>query len=144
MGAARAVGGAENSNSGIKMERLNGIRKGRKHSRKFNGTLHSWGFYQLQNFIEYKARLRGIPLVYVEPRNTSKECSRCGSVGTRDGKKFVCPNGHVEHADVNAGFNIALRPSIVQSAIEREYGRGELIAPKTQLQESGDVRTPRL
>jgi len=138
------VGGAENSNSGIKMERLNGIRKGRKHSRKFNGTLHSWGFYQLQNFIEYKARLRGIPLVYVEPRNTSKECSRCGSVGTRDGKKFVCPNGHVEHADVNAGFNIALRPSIVQSAIEREYGRGELIAPKTQLQESGDVRTPRL
>ncbi|MGP8056791.1 MAG: zinc ribbon domain-containing protein, partial [Nitrososphaerales archaeon] len=22
--------------------------------------------------------LRGIPIVYVEPRNTSKECSRCG------------------------------------------------------------------
>lgn len=126
--AKKIVDIAEKSNSGIKMERLHGIRRSRKHWRKFNGTLHSWGFYQLQNFIEYKAGMRGIPLVYVEPRNTSKECSRCGSVGTRDGKKFVCPNGHVEHADANAGFNIALRSSIVQSAVEREYGRGELIA----------------
>ncbi len=111
---------AEKANAGIKLERLNGIRKNRKHGRRFNGTLHSWSFYQLQQFLEYKARLRGIPIVYVEPKNTSKECSRCGSIGTRTGKKFVCSQGHVEHADVNAGFNIALRPSIVQSTAERD------------------------
>jgi putative transposase len=128
--AKKIVDIAEKSNSGIKMERLNGIRKSRKHWRKFNGTLHSWGFYQLQNFIEYKAALRGIPLVYVEPRNTSKECSRCGSVGTRTGKKFVCPNGHVEHADVNAGFNIALRPSVFDSLEKENPMKGSTDSPK--------------
>lgn len=121
---------AEKSNSGIKLEKLEGIRRNRKHGRKFNSALHSWSFYQLQTFIEYKAKLRGIPLVYVEPRNTSKECSRCGSVGTRDGKKFVCPNGHVEHADVNAGFNIALRPSVLDSPEKENQMKGSTDAPR--------------
>lgn len=126
----KIVDTAEKVNAGIKLERLNGIRSNRKHGRRFNGTLHSWSFYQLQQFLEYKAKMRGIPIVYVEPRNTSKECSWCGSIGTRTGKKFVCPQGHVEHADVNAGFNIALRPSIVQSIAERDVMEGSTDAPR--------------
>ncbi len=121
---------AEQNNSGIKLEKLGGIRKSRKHVRRFTGALHSWGFYQLQRFIEYKARLRAIPIAYVEPRNTSKECSRCGSIGTRMGKKFVCKQGHVDHADSNAGFNIALRPSIGQSVADRDGTEGSTDAPK--------------
>ncbi len=81
---------AELADSGIKLERLGGIRRNKRHDRSFNGTLHSWSFYQLQSFLQYKARLRGIPIVFVEPRNTSKECSRCGNEGTRAGKDFVC------------------------------------------------------
>jgi len=38
---------------------------------------------------------------------------------------------------------LAWRPRIVQSAVEREHGRGELIAPKMQLLESRDTRTAR-
>jgi putative transposase len=122
---------AERSNSGIKLEKLTGIRESKKCGRCFNGTLHSWSFYQLQNFLEYKAELRGIPVVFVESRNTSKECSRCGSEGTRIGKKFVCPQGHVDHADANAGFNIALRPpSISQSNIDRDVLEGSTDTPK--------------
>ena len=122
---------AEQSNSGIKLEKLTGIRESKKHGRRFNGTLHSWSFYQLQSFLKYKARLRGIPVVFVEPRNTSKECSRCGSEGTRMGKKFVCPQGHVDHADANAGFNIALRPpSISRSNIDRDVLEGSTDTPK--------------
>ncbi|MCJ7455289.1 transposase [Candidatus Bathyarchaeota archaeon] len=121
---------AEQSNSGIKLERLGGIRKSRKRGRRFNGTLHSWSFYQLQSFLEYKAKLRGIPVVFVEPRNTSKECSRCGSEGTRQGKRFVCPQGHVDHADANAGFNIAMRPSIGQSNTDRDVLEGSTDTPK--------------
>lgn len=121
---------AEQTNSGIKMERLKGIRKSRRRGRKFNGTLHSWPFFQLQNFLEYKARLRGIPLVFVEPRNTSKECSRCRSEGTRDEKNFTCQCGHVDHADANAGFNIAMRPSIGQSIADRDVMEGNTDIPR--------------
>ena len=121
---------AEYTNSGIKLEKLAGIRKSRKRGRRFNRTLHSWSFHQLQNFLEYKAKLRGIPIVFVEPRNTSKECSRCGSEGTRLGKKFVCPQGHVDHADANAGFNIALRPSIGRFNTDRDVLKGNTDIPK--------------
>lgn len=130
--AKKIVDIAEKTGSGIKLERLGGIRKNRRHGRRFNGTLHSWSFYQMENFIAYKARMRGIPLVYVEPKNTSKECSRCGSVGTRTGKKFVCPCGHVDHADANAGFNIALRPpmGVVQSIADRDVMEGSTDTPR--------------
>lgn len=121
---------AERTNSGIKLEKLEGIRKSRKHGKRFNGTLHSWSFYQLQKFLEYKAKLRGIPIAFVEPRNTSKECSRCGSEGTRQGKRFVCPQGHVDHADANAGFNIAMRPSVGQSSTDRDVLEGNTDIPK--------------
>ena len=66
---------AKESNAGIKLEQLYGIRNNKKHSESFNYSLHSWSFKQLQSFIEYKAKLYGIPIAYVEPENTSKECS---------------------------------------------------------------------
>jgi putative transposase len=125
---------AMDNNAGIKLEKLEGIRKSRNHSRKFNYSLHSWSFYQLQNLIEYKAMLCGIPLTYVEPRNTSKECSRCGNVGIRDQKKFVCHDcGHVDHADANASFNIALRQpigNIGQLNADRDAFKGSTDTPR--------------
>jgi len=124
------VGIAERTNSGIKLERLGGIRRSRRYGKSFNKTLHSWSFYQLQGFLQYKAKLRGIPIVFVEPRNTSKECSRCGSEGTRIGKGFACQCGHVDHADANAGFNIALRPSIGQFIADRDAMKGNTDIPR--------------
>jgi putative transposase len=66
--------------------------------------LNSWSFYQLQKFVEYKAKLQGVPVEYIDPRYTSKTCCKCGHVG--DNKRFECPSGHVDHADVNASFGI--------------------------------------
>jgi len=121
---------AKSQKAGIVLEDLKGIRK-TKTSRKFKYALNSWSFYQLKTFIEYKAKLHGIPVVKVDPRYTSQQCSKCGLLGERKGKIFKCSCGHVENADVNASFVISLRhQSILQSPIDRDIGEGHLACPK--------------
>lgn len=108
---------AKNSQAAIVLENLKGIRKntekkskggGKIYNKKARHTVSSWSFYQLQQFIEYKAKKHGVPVIYVDPHCTSVACAKCGHIGSRAGKHFECPHcGHVEHADVNAAFNIA-------------------------------------
>jgi len=63
---------------GIVLEDLKGI-KGQNKGRKLNRRLHnSWNPRQLQFYITYKALLAGLPVFYVNPARTSKECPRCG------------------------------------------------------------------
>ena len=136
---------AAQENTGIKLEKLDGIRNNRKHTKSFNYGLNSWSFYQLQEFIEYQAKLNGIPITYVEPRNTSKECSRCGGIGIREDKSFKCPTcGRVDHADVNASFNIALRPPLVEGTgqlhADRDACKGSTDTPRGAT--SGTMETP--
>ncbi|MCL5680661.1 MAG: transposase [Candidatus Thermoplasmatota archaeon] len=70
-----------------------------------------------------------------KPKNTSQECSRCRNIGIRDSKKFVCHScGHVDRADANASFNIALRQpinsNIGQLNIDRDVFKGSLDTPR--------------
>jgi len=71
---------AEGTRRGIKLEELGGIRGRMTVGRKQRAVLHSWAFFQLRMFIAYKAALAGVPVVYVDPRNTSRECAECGHV----------------------------------------------------------------
>ena len=122
---------AKSKEAGIVLEDLKGIRKTAKSSRKFRYALNSWSFYQLKTFIEYKAKLHGIPVVKVDPRYTSQQCSKCGLLGERKRKIFKCSCGHVENADVNSSFVISLRhQGILQSPIDRDFGEGHLACPK--------------
>jgi len=143
----RIVQIAAANNCGIKMEDLEGIRGNRKHARQFHYSLNSWSFHQLQTMVEYKARLQGIPVVYVEPAYTSRKCSRCGHVGNRNGKTFKCSGcGHVEHVDVNASFNIgmALGPrGVARLHADRDACKGSTDTPQGATpMNDGDPRTP--
>jgi putative transposase len=101
---------ADAENVGIALEDLQQIRQRVKSHKSFRYSLHSWSYFQLEQMIKYKAKLRGIPVFFVEPAYTSQTCSRCGHLGKRQGKLFECLEcGHVDHADSNASFNIALR-----------------------------------
>ena len=128
--SAKLIKEAKKSNSGIVLEDLKGIRKTRKQAKSFKRTLNSWSFYQLKTFIEYKAKLHGVPIFKIDPRYTSQQCSRCGLLGQRNKKQFKCSCGHVENADVNASFVISLRhQDILQIPADRDVGMGVLATP---------------
>lgn len=119
---------------GIRLELLTGIRKqSKKYHKKLNHTLNSWSFYQLQQFLEYKAKLKGVVLEYIDPHYTSQTCSRCESLGERVKKTFQCTACHaVDHADVNAAFNIGKG----QSVVERDAAEGSTDTPKAAIDAS--------
>jgi putative transposase len=69
-----------------------------------------WAHAQLLGFIQYKAALRGVAVVFCNPAFTSQDCSRCGQRNKPDGKKYVCEHcGSKSHRDTNAAWNIAKR-----------------------------------
>ena len=74
------VSRAKGTGRGVAIEDLGGIRE-RVSVRKRQRARHSnWAFAQLRSFVEYKAKLAGVPVVLVDPRNTSRTCLACGSV----------------------------------------------------------------
>lgn len=69
-----------------------------------------WAFYQLGQFIRYKAALRGVEIIEVCAAYSSQECSRCHAITKPSGKKFVCSHCfHQDHRDANAAFTLAQR-----------------------------------
>ena len=102
----------------IKMEDLSGITT--------NATdyfFKSWGYYQLQNNIKYKAEMAGIKILWVNPKDTSRECPTCKIVDANnrskeDVKVFTCKNEYCEDymkfkdADLVGAINISRREGI--------------------------------
>jgi len=104
---------AQRTGRAIALEDLTGIRGRVRVRRGQRDYLHSWSFYQLRQYIEYKARLAGVPVVYIDPRNTSRTCPACGCVDKRNRPNqatFLCIQcGHAAPADCNAAWNIRVR-----------------------------------
>lgn len=103
------VDDAIKADSMIALEDLKGIRArmNKKLRRKHRGLQNSWAFYQLRQYISYKAEFAGVPLKLVNPAYTSQTCSICGVRGKRTALRFACTSCGISHADINAAKNIS-------------------------------------
>jgi len=89
------------------MENLKGIRQHINYGRKLNRRLHTWNFRTLQFYIQYKARLNGLPVIYVKPRGTSSLCPICGGRLAPNGhRQLKCRCGYENDRDITASINI--------------------------------------
>jgi len=102
---------AERHDAIIAIGDLKSIRN-KKKGRKANRKVNSMPSHKLKEYIRYKALERGILVVEVPEFNTSKQCSRCGSMRTERPSQgvFICSDcGYQVNADVNGAKNILKR-----------------------------------
>ncbi|MBQ2397371.1 MAG: transposase [Bacteroidales bacterium] len=103
----------------INLEDLSGIAKEDKD--KF--VLRNWSYFELQQFITYKAEKYGIIVRKIKPEYTSQKCSCCGHLEENqriNQSEFICKNpncknfGKIVNADYNGARNIAMSTNFVE------------------------------
>ena len=89
-----------------------------------NFLLTNWSYYQLQQYIKYKAEKYGIIVRFINPYHTSQNCSCCGhwEEGQRvKQSEFICKNPECKNfgikinADFNAARNIAMSTDFIKN-----------------------------
>ncbi|WP_459796722.1 RNA-guided endonuclease TnpB family protein, partial [Alkalibacterium sp. m-11] len=102
----------DNHISVIRLEKLANIRQTARTSRKNEKNLHTWSFYRLATFIEYKATLEGIQVEYVNPAHTSQTCPKCTERNKAKDRKYRCSCGFKKHRDIVGAMNIRYAPVV--------------------------------
>jgi len=102
------VNTAKQLDAGILMEDLKGIKQRIKYGKSMNRRLHQfWNPRRLQFYIDYKARLAGLPVHYLNPRGTSQRCPLCGGKLALNGYRWVrCRCGYASDRDTTACLNL--------------------------------------
>lgn len=125
-------------NPTIAVEDLGGIRNGRRLRKAQRTDLNRWAFYELEQFVRYKAKTFGMDVIGIDPKYTSQGCSRCGHTekANRYKHRFLCKAcGYELHADLNASRNVRLRGILARQALG---GDGALsIAPEARPHDPG-------
>ena len=108
IGKAREVGATV-----IIMEDLKRLNEKNMGSKELNGRIHRWSYRRFQQILEYQARLHGLHVKYVDPKNTSRTCPICGSElkESSNGRRLMrCQKcGLEEDRDVVAVRNLTRR-----------------------------------
>jgi putative transposase len=120
------------------LEDLSGIRNQRRN-KKVNKWISSWSFYQLEQFLTYKAEAKGKKVAYVDARYTSQKCSRCKQRHStnRHKSRFHCKTcGFKSHADMNAATNIK-DDYILSTAPSESVEQGSVNNPYVSTRNSG-------
>jgi putative transposase len=111
----------------LALEDLSGIRERTTVRRVNRYERHSWAFFQLRQYITYKAAWAGAPIFLVDPRNTSRTCPRCGYCSKNNRKSqaiFACTNptqqcGFTGNADHVGAINVAARAEAQWAAVNQ-------------------------
>lgn len=124
--AKKIVAKAKRHSLSIGLEKLTGIRE-RTVLRKAQRRQHSsWAFNQLQQFIAYKAKLAGVLVYFVNPKNTSRTCPECGFVSKsnrHNQSSFVCKScNFAELADKVGAINISRLAAVNLPIVAPERG----------------------
>ena len=129
---------------GIALEDLTEIRDSIRYSVEMNGRLHRWSFRKLQSIIEYKAKLKGVRVVFVNPAHTSSLCPICGGKLSPNGHRVLkCECGFEADRDVVGSWNIRLRAlkmwgvSVPPESPPMKTGGGKVIRYTTSSKSSG-------
>jgi putative transposase len=97
----------------IVMEDLRRLNEKNMGSKELNGRIHRWGYRSFQRILEYQAKLCGLHVKYIDPRNTSRTCPVCGSEleESSNGRRLMrCQKcGLEEDRDVVAVRNLTRR-----------------------------------
>lgn len=123
---------AKDTQRAIALEDLKGIRVRTEQTvRRSQRSKHAnWAFYQLRGYITYKAALVGVPVIAVDPRNTSRLCPMCGCIdkaNRRSQSLFLCVScGYSAPADHNAAANIRQRAFAARAAVMQPTVAGTL------------------
>ncbi len=123
------VSRARDTGRGVALEDLEGIRERITVRRRQRARHSNWGFGQLRSCIEYKAKLAGVPVVLVDPRNTSRTCLACGHVDKANRPtqaRFECIacafSGAADHVAARVIATRA-RAAVMQPNVSRETGK---------------------
>lgn len=116
----------------IQMENLSGFTESQEST-----YLKNWSYYDLQQKIKYKAEEKGISVVFIDPKQTSQRCSKCGCIHRENRPKkpnqsvFCCIEcGYETNADFNAAKNIAIKniDKIIADTVRQQKEKEKLKA----------------
>ncbi|AOY84484.2 transposase [Moorena producens JHB] len=112
------VESAKSQGAVIALEDLTGIRERtnlQPRSKTEKRRSNSWAFYQLREFIRYKALEAGVEVIFVNPRYTSQTCHKCLHIhpvkgkSYRSRKRYKCSAcGWIGDADFNGSMMIKM------------------------------------
>jgi putative transposase len=135
----RIVEKATDTRRGIGLEDLTEIRERTRFRKTQRDKMSKWSFAELRGFIEYKAKLVGVAVIAVDPRDTSRTCPECGHIekGNRPVRAlFMCRScGHFDQTDVVGATNIASAAKVAwREVAERQLEKDAEYSDKLHLQ----------
>ena len=121
--SAKIVKLAVEERRAIALERLEVPNK--SFNKELSRRVSNWIRGKVIKYVEYKAKLNGIPVIEVSPAYSSQKCHICGGDGERFSSIFKCKVcGRTYDADYNASVNIARRATSLLAGLRNRAPTG--------------------